>query len=374
MKKTTHITLLPIVALLLLPGCTADEQAPATDARPPRAVSLWAYTPQPLTRADSALLAVDALPGGSSIGVYAYYHDNSTWTDGARPDFMFNQQATNSASGAPYTYAPLKYWPNEEADKLSFIAYYPYVDAGTRYGITPLLTPTGTGLPTFTFTVSDDVKQQADFMVSHLKPNLPQTRDTDDDPALPMNDLTVSDRVRFYFEHMTSKVELHVVVDDAIRHDLAYFTLHSLALTHIYKDGLLTPHYDAATAATTFTWSGHTTTTDYACKTTEAYLLLPQTLRDDAQLTIGYDLVFKSEGTTYTYDGSGNAVATDTYAYSGLSASVQLNTLLATGTDDPITAWLPNHHYVYTIRLGANRIDFTGQVAPWGDYNWTILN
>ena len=29
--------------------------------------------------------------------------------------------------------------------------------------------------------------------------------------------------------------------------------------------------------------------------------------------------------------------------------------------------WLPGTHYVYTIRLSANRIEYTGQVVDWGD-------
>jgi sRNA-binding protein len=38
-----------------------------------------------------------------------------------------------------------------------------------------------------------------------------------------------------------------------------------------------------------------------------------------------------------------------------------------TGTSEALTEWLPNHHYIYTIRLRANRIDFEGYVAEWGD-------
>ena len=45
--------------------------------------------------------------------------------------------------------------------------------------------------------------------------------------------------------------------------------------------------------------------------------------------------------------------------------------MVMTGTGDPLTEWLPNHHYVYTIRLTANRIEFTGQVVDWGEYEET---
>ena len=43
------------------------------------------------------------------------------------------------------------------------------------------------------------------------------------------------------------------------------------------------------------------------------------------------------------------------------------STMKRTGTNEALTEWEHNHHYIYTIRLRANRIDFTGQVVEWGD-------
>ncbi len=83
-------------------------------------------------------------------------------------------------------------------------------------------------------------------------------------------------------------------------------------------------------------------------------------------LTFSYDITFKSDGTSYTYDGSGNLVAGQDYTYTN-SASIQLNTLKIAGTNTALTAWEANHYYIYTIRLRANRIEFTGQVVEWGD-------
>lgn len=58
-------------------------------------------------------------------------------------------------------------------------------------------------------------------------------------------------------------------------------------------------------------------------------------------------------------------MADEHYTYSN-TASIQLNEMKQTGTNEALTKWLPNHHYIYTIRLRANRIEFTGEVVDWG--------
>ena len=84
-------------------------------------------------------------------------------------------------------------------------------------------------------------------------------------------------------------------------------------------------------------------------------------------LSLEYEITFKSDGTTYKYDIYGNPVAQDEYKYSN-APTIQLNEMKRTGTNEALTKWEPNHHYIYTIRLRANRIDFTGQVVDWGEY------
>lgn len=372
-----------LIALITLLVACSSEQQEGEGAAQQHPVDMFVYTSQPATRADSSFLAEPTVPVGKSIGVYAYYHDNSTWAvdDAADPkrtvpNFMRNQQAVNPGSDQPYTYSPLKYWPNEEEDKLSFIAYYPYcngtADDGSEHdiettGITPLmhdlgaLIEYGSGLPPFRFAVKDNVKEQVDFLVSDLIPDQHHPNNT-----------RITDRVRFYFWHALSKVEFRVVIDESIRRHVSYFTLNSIGITNIYNEAHLTPTYDSGTGETSLVWSDYSNLhkTDYDCKTTEAYLLLPQALRNDAHLNISYDLALKADGTVYQYDGSGNPVAIDDYIYENHDASIQLNTLCVTGTEDLLTEWEPNHHYVYTIRLGANRIEFTGQVVEWGEIIW----
>jgi hypothetical protein len=375
-----------VLLVLALTACTADEVAEKETLRP---ISFDTYiTQSQTTRADNAILAEGGIPANSSIGVYAYYHDNTTWSNASTPNFMFNQQATNSSVIQHFDYSPLKYWPNENEDKVSFIAYYPYItqaqsdlypndptatDANfeqtdlNAHGLHTRLAKDGTGLPSFRFHVNDDAAKQVDFMVSALLPNLPNgTNDVTPSQADDRDELITTDRVRFVFKHMTSKIEFRILVKKEVADDLAYVTLKELKLKNIYSEGLLAPSYSTGNG-THFEWSNQSHKHTYDCQTGEVYLLMPQTLLNDAELSVSYDLAFKSNGTTYTYDGAGNPVPTYIYSYNDRSISVQLNKLKISGTDTTINQWLPGHRYVYNIIIGPHPILFTGVVAAWDD-------
>lgn len=340
-----------------------------------------AYTAQP-TRSSAAYSAEEGIDAGQSIGVYAYYHDNTTWSAAAVPNFMWNQQATCLEKGSNFTYSPLKYWPNESEDKLSFMAYFPYTAESPGQTDTPeypdnatglrtLFSNSDAGLPSFRFTVKESADDQVDFLVSELLPDLPNGTSAVS-PGNPddRSTLTVTDRVRFLFHHMTSKVEFRIVAATEVRKDIAHFHLKSLSVSNLYKDGTLTPVYSAG--VTTYAWSNHSAkhgtapAYTFPLKTLTGYLMMPQTLSNDVKLSISYDVTFKSDGTTYTYDNEGRLVPQQDYTYSN-DATIQLNTMKRTGTDTPLTEWLPNHHYVYYIRIGAETIEFTGQVVEWLD-------
>lgn len=370
--------ILTIIGIIGLMACSSEEttRTAETAGSTLRPVAFKeAYTVQP-TRSSAMFTATAGIPVGQSMGVYAYLHNTETRNYSAdSPNFMWNQKATRQEETEPFTYAPLKYWPNDENSKLSFIAYFPYCngadDDGTdediaSTGITPRLTNSGTGLPTFDFTVKNAIDDQVDFLVSDVLPNMPKSRDTDDDPGLPFNDLTITDRVQFLFKHMTAKVEFRIVADAEIRKDIVSFQLTTLSVSNLYKSGRLTPSYDKETGVTSFNWSDQSNVQDYTFKTNTPQLLMPQTLLNTAMLNLSYTITFKSDGTSYRYEGS-TPVAEQDYTYSN-AASLQLNTMKLTDTDIPLTTWEPNHHYIYTIRLRANRIDFEGEVVDWGEY------
>jgi hypothetical protein len=214
--------------------------------------------------------------------------------------------------------------------------------------------------------VKETEADQVDFLLSELLPNLPNgTSAVSPSNADDRSELTIIDRVHFLFHHMTSKVEFRIVADEEIRKDIVKFQLKTLSVSNLYKSGTLTPSYNKETGITSFNWSNQATKQGYDFKTCEPQLLLPQDIGDDVELNLSYTITFKSDGTTYHYEGS-TPVADQDYTYSN-TASIQLNEMKLTSTDLPLTKWEHNHHYIYTIRLRANRIDFTGQVVEWGD-------
>ena len=388
--------LLGAMGLIGLMGCTHEGEE-MRQQREQRAVGFGSYTEQYTTRGNAAQVysqpaptrggEVYAIPDGGSLGVYAYYHDESGWLTAPAtntPNFMWNQQVTYQADNNLYYYTPLKYWPNEENDKVSFIAYYPYTTEvpghtespaypNNATGLRTLLDNDDAALPSFDFTVKDGVDNQIDFLVSDLLTDLPYSRDTENDPGTIFEDLSIYDVVKFPMHHALAKIEFHIVADRDIYKDVARFKLNSLNITNIYKDGTLTTDYAAATG-TTLTWSGQSTKhgTDETdpqykidFKTITPQLLMPQTLGDDAMINLDYEITFKSDGTSYHYSGT-TPVPDQEYTYRN-AASLQLNTMKEIGTGAPLLVWEANHHYIYTIRLRANRIEFTGQVVEWGE-------
>lgn len=361
-----HIALWAGVFLLVALLISCAKESSVTDSPEVKQaesvpIGLKGYVPKAQaagTRSSSLYSTDQGIPDGRSIGVYAYYHQNSNWLTGAsnQLNFMINQQATHNKLADAYIYSPLKYWPNTPGDKLSFIGYYPYTDGAasgetstTSTGIT-IEAISESGLPTFSFTVKDNEADQVDFLVSDLLAN--QTK-----PA-------IHESIRLLFKHATSKISFRIVIADDIKADVATFNVESIGLTKLYSKGTLKPSYDGS--ETLLTWDGQNTVKEkYTCAADKSYLLLPQTLSNDAQLTLDYSITFKSGGTVFTYEG-GKPVESATYTYSYPTASVQLNELKVNGSDAPLTKWEANHHYIYTIRLTAKRIEFTGEVVEWG--------
>ena len=376
--------LMGLIGLMSLMGCAADGrmEGGTEDGRTP--VGLRAYTAQTISGTRSLLgeaggwgtrqvMAEDGIPDGGSIGIYAYYHQQSTWADDdaaepkrTKPDFMFNQEATYIGVDDIFLYSPLKFWPNTPGDKLSFIAYFPYcngeADDGSSHdiestGITPLMTSSDTGRPSFNVTVKENVDDQIDFLVSDLLTD--QTRPS------------ISDRVCLYFQHATSKVTFRIIINDSLRKDVATFRVNNMAIRDIYRSG---------TYGTDGTYSGYGHKTAFTVVSalpavnnlTKPYLMLPQKLAaddrtgsdPDAELDLDFSITFRSYKTAFEYS-TGSAKETETYTYSN-SVTLKLKDLKQSGTGTPITEWLPGRHYVYTLRLGARQIGFTGLVVDWG--------
>ncbi|MBR4380256.1 MAG: fimbrillin family protein [Bacteroidaceae bacterium] len=88
--------------------------------------------------------SINSLEKLQAVGfsVFGHYTDNTTYTANASgPNFMYNQKVEWNATSGAWEYRPIKYWPNEGTDYLSFFAYAPRIDnpagTGTNNEINP---------------------------------------------------------------------------------------------------------------------------------------------------------------------------------------------------------------------------------------------
>ncbi len=382
------IRLIGLIGLMGLMGACSlsQEQEQKTEEQEQVPIGFSTYTYQPQTRA----IEVDNyIPQGLSIGVFSYYHNGTestpgAWSESSIPDFMFNQQCTSTEDGRYFAYSPLKYWPNYEHDRLSFIAYYPYTNSELEAttGIRLISDNNTPGLPKFEF-VNKDVDQQPDFIISEL------VRDVSKESAS-VGGESGAIRVRFELKHALAKVEFRISIHPDIRQHFAQLRLNKLSITNIKDKGDLEITEAPESSGNILTWTalsdagtpGELSKRDYDIVDTvqqindlkKVYLLMPQVLDDDAELTLDYELTLKGYNSVYEYE-NGKPVLKDIYTYKNANAHVKLNEMKYTSHSQYMTEWEANHHYILNVQINANSIEYTGQVVDWGDQvQWDGIN
>lgn len=176
--RSSRQTMTMIMVALLATACSQNE---ITEVNPDshRAVSFDTYTGvsrgTDVTNTTMQGVCDDTHYGG--FGIMAYYTGTTSWDEmvtshlaDLKPTFMFNQKVTYDKTA--WTYSPVKYWPNNKNDKVSFFAYAPYEsdDKGARVGIvTSKITDTGTPKITFTLKPADKLDKMVDLVVATAK-------------------------------------------------------------------------------------------------------------------------------------------------------------------------------------------------------------
>ena len=183
-------------AAMAMTSCSSEDLTSGTTQANETPISFSTY----LGRAAESRATV--VSGGvEKFGVFAFYTGQDTWDNYASkttPNFMNNQEVTgtstteNTTTTWTYEYSPLKYWPNNADDKISFFAYAPY-QSGTQFA------EDGTGSSKdykVSFTVDNNVKNQIDRLY-----------------AIALTDKTkqnIGDKVKFEFKHALSRIGFQV--------------------------------------------------------------------------------------------------------------------------------------------------------------------
>lgn len=295
------------------------------------------------TKADGSLVDkgstdfAGVAPEKQLIGVYAYLNGINH-----NADFMSNVKVKLAGNGGTSSadYSPAKYWPKDETNnKLSFFAYYPYTIEAANLAIGAV----GTG-NTITYTVKDTPATQEDLMIADYVKNLTYTNSD-------------NGSVNFTFSHMLTRVRFQFALSSAVDAKTTV-AVNSASISNIFKKGVLQVAETAAASnwtpseKTNYTIpvpAGNITTTLPASfsNTNELFLLLPQTLADDAMLNIKY---------TVSSEGSSPVVN---------NQNVRLKDIKVGST--PLTEWNKKQNIVYTIKIGVGEhpISFKASVTDW---------
>lgn len=185
---------LAMATMLVGTGCSSDEVV--NDYSPENAIQFGTYVGRDADSRGSIFTTNNLqndVDGSQKIGfgVFAYYTGQVAWnqyTISDRPNFMNNTRVTYNSS--VWEYSPLKYWPNNSNDKISFFAYAPYSANRTLNGGS-----------TINISVPEDVSSHVDYVVAEGK--------TD------MTKQGLNDKVVFNFKHILSRVgfKVEAVVD-----------------------------------------------------------------------------------------------------------------------------------------------------------------
>lgn len=187
MKTRFYVGLIALAALAFV-GCAKDEVKSSVD----NAIEFGTYLGRD-AQTKGSVFDTETMQGENvGFGVFAYYTDEQRYSAAATPNFMNNQQVTYN--GSAWTYAPVKYWPNEATDYVSFFAYAPYAES---------YTVPESGDPIIDFTVPADVTDHIDLVAA-------------ENSHIDCQKQAVNDVVKFTFKHALSRVgfKVEAVMDE----------------------------------------------------------------------------------------------------------------------------------------------------------------
>lgn len=246
MKTNTLIN--TMCGLLVLAACNMacspeDDRLPGNSGNPE---SPEASSPAPIGFSTDASdtrgtgYGPTVLP--EAIGVYASQTHGEFDGSNAMMNFMQNQKVEHDAEKNTWSYKPVKFWPEEPTDKLSFFAYAPY----NATGLSSFPESTTTGYPKLNYLVTGEEASQTDLLV-----------------APPVLNRTSGD-IKFSLKHALVKVKFGLKSNEDI-------TVKSLKLTGVKDRGTLA--FDDTEKG--FNWSGIIGNTAWKASIAEAGIAIP---------------------------------------------------------------------------------------------------
>lgn len=308
--RNRRLYLIIVAVAVLLSGCIKSEIVSNKISFAPVA-----------SKATRAIITGTTYPQGESFVVSAFHTGNAPYFE--------SLTASYSSTLDLWATREDQYWPL--SGSLTFKAYSPSSLAGVTIN-------SSTGAITATdYTIDTPTKLTTDFCYG--------TYTVDDCSNHPSS-------VPLQFSHALAQVVFRVTAGGYYNDEsrTVAISMTSLSLDDVYSVGDFsdgtwsnpdTEHdYTLSSTTTALTYTGTVPDTTLIC----SYLLVPQTLSNNAALTVGYTIAQTVNSTTFTF-------ANDPV------------TIPLRGT---ITQWEPGRKYIYTISIGLNdNITFTATADDW---------
>lgn len=318
------------ISLLAFSACISEEETTGLSPENPQAITVSTYIGQ-----NTRALDKTAFETGDVIGLYAC-QTTGDYANIFADNFMKNLAVTNGEAG--WTYSPLMAWPEDENERVSFIAFYPQIDGSTA--------------TSYPFTVNMDKDLQTDPLWCTVKNATMSDRNGS---AINGSEYDASftastGSVPLKFKHMLSKVKFGVKLSGAYTDITA--RLNSISLNNVYYTGTFNiasdlngGYWTTTDSYTNFTVFEESDESQQAITTEETnvaeMLMIPQTLTtNNANITISY---------THTLAEGGEKTVTR-------------------------TIYLPNewdvdkvYNYVVNISLDINTITISANVGDWDE-------
>lgn len=198
MRKDNLFSL--ILMALIMMSCSKDETTmsiPQGD----NVIEFGTYVGRD-AQTRGSVLDIDGLKAvDKGFGVFAHYTGPADYSAGTtKPNFMYNQKVAWAINKWEYT--PVKYWPNNVGDKVSFFAYAPY-SVGTENNIFDFSSNAGAGGdPTLRFTVDGIAKNQTDLLWG--------VNASDGLPYVDQQKQTVTGNINFTLKHALARIGFNV--------------------------------------------------------------------------------------------------------------------------------------------------------------------
>lgn len=374
MKKSI---LIPIV-LVALSGCGRSSLDLPED---PISFDVYTLKSRSTSKANGTFiegnpLSATTLPEGSQFGIFGYFHqslggENGSWDDAVtkgttnHPNLFFNGHVTASYDGLTpqYTSDPVRYWPSNDKERISFFAYYPYDATGAN--IKTNLSSASNGEGVFEYAVPASAADHIDFMISDLCV----------DQSKSANYLTGDGKVRFNFHHVLSQVRIKTV---NVINSNPNVTISNISIMFknvplsgrcvvtpttdgegkVVKDanGRVNNNFSWPKTSMSFTREGVNGIEAELCYDTDDNLIPGQVLLM-IPYNFAYDPAYPDAEIVVVFDVDRTAADGEEYHY----RNNELSAPLWKGG----SAWVANHIYDYNITVRLEGLEMSAEVSDW---------